>query len=778
MSAASTRSGGQKQPSEGLDLGPVRAALASDLDALTTRWSAEPTKADLLTLLAVTTGVGKTHALMDLVARDRREWLVICPTTLGVVEWAEGLALRGALPGEYKIHRPRSYASSAGKALCAHLESAEAVGAQNHPPSQSLCRDCPHGYHAVWELAGGNPELSAEIHARMEKWHRDHPDLPHPLDVAPCGYLLELADVRQARVLITTAAAFSESMLYSGAGADRTPRAVIIDEIPNLMADALVISAVVVDKWVLGAEAGLNALPARIERAERDGDDKRLKALAAASRALPDAIRALKELRDCFGAEALDLRRVGELAAVLGQVAKEAKTGSSTAAALWESVDVAWENGEDSEPKSSVDAALRAAKALAFACKRGSITAEPGYADQAGVWHGPRLHFSAPTALGEWLSAGPSPTHPVILADATPLRSNRAAVASLGGSTREYHPPISGPTRDSSKSWARGLHIEADAPGRAQELARRAKLWGAPDPVVVGHGPDVEQLVALGLGKQEDTGWWGGAMTRGHNHWSGRPMLIVSAPFLAPAAAEMAYLSDRALALAAGASEEEWPAWDGERILTPGRSVYALEAIQRWDDDRMGCEITQVIGRVRPLEHPGTPVHLLGPRIDLSPWGISVDELDEDLADKEQRRKIGRAELLVRGAEACARLERRGEKVTKITARAEGLRGRHDIYTELNDLRKSLPSWKEVEAYCRAELQRAKAETGFLAVVKTVTTKRGPRTVVVVVVDKDWLLAQRGRVVCEIRPKLPTRRNPIRFGGPQQACGACATCGP
>ena len=731
------------------------------------------------TLLALSPGVGKTSALAAAVGSSATPCLVLTPLSQAASAWkgrlraeGRGVALHQPRRADTEADRERTTAHSAPAGVCWRMVDVDAAGASNHVPSASVCRVCPHGLRSQWLGVEPGSDAAVAVIERIEAARTAHPDMPDPLDpnLSTCGYLPAVKLAAQADILVATAAAFTPTMLAftgrrsPGMMVEREDRALIVDEAPSLMRH-LCIDSQAAGLWLTALS--LAQLAVQREREQADHDD-----LAVIAQALADAHPHLNHLHAMLADGHLDRGKVEEIAAALQGAARTAPTGSSISAGRWETVKVRWTKNTGSDAESAVEAVLRAAVDLGWAAQHGALRLVPASLTADGTACPARIELAAPTQIGEALIALSAPT---VIADATASRTLRAIIQAQDGTIHDIRPPLPVTVRrDSSRGWGRGRGgrgADRRTEREAWELvvrARKMERSRQTRPVILTHKPWAELIVSRGWWPKQDVGWWG-ADERAHDRWMGRDMLIAGVPTLSPEAAENLYRADRALSLAAGAPAEDWPDWTPERVEHDGRMVSASEAIRAWDDDRVAGYLAQAVGRVRPLDHPGCEVLLLGPRINLEDHGVTVEELESEpgggAADRRQVARLGR---LLRLAEAAVKLESQGLTVTRAALRAEGVGGRSDLYSRLRAELAQAGSARSLAGRLRAELAAASAASGW----KVETTRSKPdadgatRVLIRAVLDEQWLAANTRRVIRHIRPPSECRSIPDRAATP------------
>jgi hypothetical protein len=727
-------------------------------------------------LMALAPGIGKTTALATALAPAPIPAVALTPLTTSSADWQRRLEEGGrAHAGHAPRHTPTkreikaTTPTTAPAGVCWRMRNVETAGAANHVPSWSICHGCPEGLRAGWYEAKGD-NASAEAHARIEMAVAAHPLMPHPLDpdTLPCGYTPAQRREAGESVVVATAAAFTPSMLTRPTPLDRRRRAdavLIIDEPADLIRRIAITARAVSDQM---EALGL----ARIVVA-RDREREDSARLARCAQVLDEIHPHLSRLHRMLVDDRLERSVVEEIGAALGPAARAAPTGTSISAGLWETVRVRWERGTGGGVESTVQAVLRFALDLAWAAQFGAMRLVPASAAADGTATPARIEISAPTSLGQVVIAGSAPT---IIADATPSRSLRAIVAAHGDTVVTLRPPLPvRVTRDSSRTRGRGRGGRDDGRRIEREAwavvvaAEKMRLRRGVRPIIITHRPWAKLIIKNKWWPADTTGWWG-ADERAHDRWARRDLVIAGTPTLPPDAAERAYLAERGMALDAGAPPADWPDWTPDRVESDGRMVPALPAISEWDEDRVGNALTQAIGRCRPLDHPGCEVLLLGPRIDLIEYGITVVELATASAgDASERSEVAHLARLRDWAEAGERLEDRGEEITRDALRAEGASGGNRVYTELRPMLAAAGTARALATRLRAELDAARAASGLrVEVARSRPDASGrTRTLVRVVPDEAWLTANTRQVV-RLLERPPARIEPVSAGSTGQ----------
>ncbi|MGC8513836.1 MAG: hypothetical protein ACP5P1_12505 [Acidimicrobiales bacterium] len=754
-------------------------------DGSTRRGPAPPSRP---TLLALSPGIGKTTALAAAVSGSATPCLVLTPLSETATAWRGRLQARG---GTVALHQPRRAPTdeerrqadglSAPAGVCWRMQDVAAAGVANHVPSASVCRVCPHGLRSQWLAVEHASSAAVALFERIEAAMKAHPHMPDPLgpNVAACGYLPAVKLAAQADVLVATAAAFTPTMLTVagrrtlGVPVEAQDRALIVDEAPPLTR-RLSIDSQVAGQWLTALTMAQLAVKREQEHDDRDDRDDRGD-LAVVALALQDVRPHLERLHKMLADGNVDRGDMEGIAAALHAAAKRAPTGTSISAGRWETIKVRWTTQPGSDAVSAVVAVLRAAVDVGWAAQHGALRLVPARITADGTGEPARIELAAPTQIGEALIAVSVPT---VIADATASRTLRAVVEAQGGTIHDIHPPVPVTVRrDSSRGWGRG-RSGAGATRRAQreawELVVRARKMHKPGrarPVILTHKPWAELIASRGWWPKHDVGWWG-ADERAHDRWAGRDMLIAGVPTLSPEAAEDLYRADRALALAAGAPEADWPEWTPQRVERAGRMASTCEAIQAWDDDRVAGHLAQAVGRVRPLDHPGSEILLLGPPVNLEQHGVTVEELDsEPDSGAGQRRHVARLGRLLRLAEAAANLESQHKKVTRAALRSQGAGGRSDLYSKLRAELARAGSARCLAGRLRAELAAETAASGWkLATARSRPDAAGnTRLLTRAVIDEEWLTANTRRVVNRIKRRCESPTAPARAALPARA---------
>jgi len=772
----------------------ARTALADDVERWvgeTEVWSAARTEGTgeagsapaPIHLLALSPGLGKTTTAAAAVAATSTPVLVTVPQVVAAQGWTK----RTARPGRSVVrHLPRTRPSPSDAAAtgidhrdapgtCRLMGAVETVGGANHVPAATLCAMCPHGLRAQLLATAAGSEREEAVLAKIDVFHHLHPLAPSPLErhTPSCGYIEALRRESEADVVVATDAAFSQTMLARQvAGEPAEARALVVDEAPTLWRGGYV-TATPVSEWM----TQLAATKLGVERAiERAADADEHASLVKVHDALTQAAPLLGALHAQLVSGRPDPEQVSEIAIGLAAAGRRA-TGATPGSARWEAVHLQWLRVGDETSAPAVQALLRAAVDLGWAVEHDTLRCMEAVYDEGGL--GSReaaVRFSVPTQIGAELV---SCSHPTLIADATPSRALRSVIEAQGGTIRRLYPPL--PllvTRDSSRGWGRGRRgrgAERRAEREAWEVVVRATKMAkrrGRRPAILTHLPWAQIIAERGWWPAELVGHWG-ADERAHDRWMGMDMVIAGVTTPSPEEAEAIYRAERALALAAGAPEDDWPRWKGERVMRGRRMVPTELAIAEWDADRLAGQLAQAIGRVRSLDHPGAEVLLLGPDIDLSGYGITVQAADQGGGGAKERRQVAHLGRLVRMAEVAADIHEAGKRITRAALRSAGVAARNDLYGELREGIDQYGSARALVIRLRDDLAEAQAASGYKVEVATSEPDASGRCRVLVraVIDEEWLVHTRRVVGLGYRPA--PKRTRISVHPVSTAC-ACA----
>ena len=652
-----------------------------------------------LKVIQAVTGLGKTRQTAELQAASGRWATVVTQTHDLGKEWERRWRAAGVPNNEIAHHIGRRTPTqeeaelfaeaianrSADKVVtppgvCLKPELVAEIALGNHLVAASACTTCPHGLAAQLVKASRkkDPQRKFELEDRLRERGLD------PATVIPCGAIPQFAKENATPLVLLAGTAVAPSQVNASGGKTRE---LVVDEVPTL-AKELQVRASDVAKWEDRVTNRLAWLRARLDEAEKRGNTE-------AAQAWQDAI----DLHETMIDELLDHTQALRVllsgrhgAPKVEDVADEAKAIRGVAerwltkeseTAEWERVEIEWKRLAIEH----LEVPLKAAIELGGAAVRGTLYLEGREHNQAKEYV---ARAFGPNALGQTVLLRASTGDPTTILDATPSAGVRAAIEHLGGEVRTAieRQPVR-VLDDPSHLMGRGrldqqVGRTEEAVGIIREMRTKLaeQLGCAPaDIPTLTHKPWAEACASSGMAGE--FGWWG-RDERGHNRWENAPgLLIVGPPLVPPSALRDAYRADRAFALAAGCSPDDWPEWDdddpmpirqivrvgGTDVAWAGR-LPADDHLRAWVLDYYGRSIAQAVGRLRGIRRDDAPVVvMLGPTPDLSAYGIHVEVFDGEgslalaptAADRGEARRV---EAEVRVLKAVTALQDDGQRAT------------------------------------------------------------------------------------------------------------------
>lgn len=562
------------------------------------------------TLVAAPTGAGKTTALQAAL-RDHPDTpvLILTRTQQLALELAAGIP--GAVVYRGRNGRTDEDGAPADEGHCHRYPTVAALGSRQRLIAPLACVTCPHGYAARLAQATGDLER-ADVVMRARQVGIDFEALSA---AEACSWQGQRIAIERATVVVACHASYSSTLAtYHDPIRGQIPRLVVVDEPPDLLAP-IVVEPSDPNSWLQVIARDLPYWQRRRDDAEAEAARRRsygdlsgattqdaeaaeagrhLAALRAAEPILQELAVDLARLAGTSGEVPVDVQaRIRELSAACAGLVQDQ-------AASWERAVLAWDGAESGTP-------LRAIRALAWACEHDTLAVHQGV-----------IVGSAPTALGEALLTA---SRQVVALDATPPRALCATVEALGGrvvrvAAAQNATVVVDPSRQHGLSWrGPGLSSSAGAGRRHSAVSRIdaqvRSTFAELDRVVVFVAKDLVEELRTALPEVRGVQNWG--RERGVNDYAGCDVALFGGPLGAPAAMEIAWRADRALALTAGADPADWPVWSdaverGVAIeIAPGVAVRspvplpADPAIREWVADRATALHIQAAGRARAL---------------------------------------------------------------------------------------------------------------------------------------------------------------------------------
>jgi hypothetical protein len=594
-------------------------------------------------LIKVTTGVGKSHLIRELIKLFKDVPLLILTRTH---ELAEDYQQAGAfqyhgrsepciepLNGiEYTETDMEENGNKFHDNNCFKYPVVQIVSENNHVPALTACRSCEHGRKFMLENyhERSQPYLDAKVWFAQNGFDSDRVE-----NVPACLWLSHQAKASRARVVVAPNASFSETLATWRTPDGDIPRLVIVDEIPDLTRQLEATSA------DLGTNARkcLDLMQFFSEKLNKVRSEQSLESetwvpelegilfdLKAGHAALQ---KLAKALGDSVGEDGLQ-RLSDDLVKQIKELHVYWLPGAT---ARWEKAELRYGH-EAFVP-------LRVMKGII----------ESVATRTAGVVDG-KLHVHEITTLGDRIRKG----LPTILLDATPSQAVEYMVRQKNGQIVDAI----------AKQHVRIVHFNQYLHGRTwknkdhqkQELAALANLrdqmWaetGGNPPVILTYLPHCELSE-----KNEDPEWgYFGRDDVGQDNWKGRNMLIFGGPLFSPTTQALAYNSELMLKRLAG--DKSSPDWSpevergmdvtvGNKSVTSKAPLPADPELRAWVLDNYARRMVQGIGRARAVwatEDKPINVWTAGglPLAGLATHGLEVAEYREErqnMNDESQHR--------------------------------------------------------------------------------------------------------------------------------------------
>lgn len=557
------------------------------------------------TLVEAGTGTGKTLTVIPQIVAAQDTTLIVTTTLDLARQIADNLSEAGH-PALVHVGRQgrdeRDDDDPPGPYECAHHETiVSPLGIANHVAAPNACAHCVEGHLGMSMLYLRRGDLDKAADAETEA-HNLAAEQGRDVDAcSPCQWIQRQDEERQARVLVTTAQAFTPEMAGWRSPGGKVQRHVVVDENVPLVTK-IVVTANNILEWKTLAANLLDAWrgPATDEWAVqleemRDYYTALLTALATAPTPEAKSVATRKVVED--------YRPTLEAAIVGSQGVPTAPT---------ERAHVAWDGTVEHFP-------LRAIEAMLWASKYGAWR----------VTDDSELVIVAPTPLLKTLKDGTCAGWTIL--DATPDPTVRALVEALGGHILEAIP-----TQPVHVNYhvARVHGKRALAADQADEV--NAIIWwldAYPTFAALGHKQVIKEVRERRRDFENRTTWWG--RHRGTNDFAGRDLLIVGSPVPSPQDIDMGWLTHQAvMSWVEGSPPASHPSDDRAHVsveVAPG--VWAASPLllpaddekREWILTRIENEVIQAVGRARAGLTPDrtTQVVIVGPPVRLARGGIT-----------------------------------------------------------------------------------------------------------------------------------------------------------
>ncbi|MBN8745073.1 MAG: hypothetical protein J0I24_12305 [Thiomonas arsenitoxydans] len=561
-------------------------------------------------LIQASTGLGKSYQIAQ-IAAQRQTPLLFLTATRDLRD--AFVAAVGQAGGQAQAYSGRAHAPGQPH-HCQRIEDGRSLAAKRRIQQPLLCRRCKHGLREQRDFyrAVGSDRQLARIQSVIES-AGFHEEIER---TTACNWIAHQRDTRSAPIVAAHYASFSSALAQwrqpilsaDDLNPPDLPRLIVIDETPPL-AQTVTITSEDIAQWsaqlgpaIERARADQTKAELLLRMAEREESRKlaqadikdanrRLASCKAAQDLLPLLAHWIAE-----SAHAADDRPIDPQPGVQ-QWAQDRLVTIQDGAALWEAahIDSRHNAGDWVIP-------LRAAAALGFSLRLDSAFARSG-----------SIQCVAPTPLGEAIASG---KHPVLLLDATAPRIIQHIVRAHGGTVEEIrvkqnlHLNIYADTprlRKDIRSNQEALQQRVTEVRAARQLAADEQMTDAQHIGVLTFEPVAERLG----GMARRVGHWF-AHERGTNAFEDRDLVVFGEPLEHPHAQRANYLGERAMALAAGAAETDWPRWDAARapaVFQGRRSAIRLPthpALRDWAADQFRQRLLQAVGRVRAVSSQET----------------------------------------------------------------------------------------------------------------------------------------------------------------------------
>lgn len=574
-------------------------------------------------LIKITTGVGKSHILRELV-RDTD----FADMPLLILTKNHELAAEYARVGafHYRGREAPPVAPICGDGYtqqdianswfsqntCFKYPLVTLVSQQNHAPATTACRSCEHGRKFILDTY----HERSRPYADAENWFdAQGVDTTAIKDVPACLWLSHQAQASRERVVVAPYQSYSQTLATRQSEDGPVPRLVVVDEIPDLTRPLAATSADL-GQHTAQCEELLEIFGHKLAATADSVDRADLQEIISD---LEIGQSMLSNIGAAIGASvgtAADQRLGNE---IIDRIKDWKVKWLPGATARWERAELHY----DKEPL----VPLRLLAALVASVSTGAYRLVRG-----------ALQVQEITPLGERLLSG----QPTLLIDATPSPALEALVRVKGGQI------VAAIARQNIRitHFAQYLHGRSFK-NKAHQQANLAALMGLQgqmatetggDPVVLTHLP---HNALAGASDNPDWGYWGRDEV-GHDRWNGRDMLIFGGPLLSPDAQAVAYNGELMLRRLAG--DESLPNWSmdvarDQLVVVGNNSVQARAPLpadpdlREWVLQDYGRRVVQAIGRARgPRAEQVINIWIAGglPLVGLAEHGLSVAEYRQE----------------------------------------------------------------------------------------------------------------------------------------------------
>lgn len=570
-------------------------------------------------LIKVTTGVGKSHLMREIIKSNPGiPMLILTRTHKLAADYAEvgafayhGRSQPSSDPRDeavgYTIDDLKKEGANFQQSDCFKYPVIELVAENNHVPALTACRECAHGRKFMIE----NYHESSQPHQDAATWFAAHPQANERKTPA-CLWLAHQRDAMRALVVVAPNASYSDSLaMMQRADGEAIPRMVIIDETPDLTRPVSA-SSKEMGIYVSKCRDAIEYLKKNAESSEET--DKIIADLEAAKGIFEDMGEALGKSVKAEGNQKLP----DEL---IHRIKKLHVDWLPGATGRWEKAEVRYGH-EPFVP-------LRMAKGLIQSVGTGTAGIEKG-----------QIHVHEMSNLGERIKKG----LPTIILDATPAGSVEYLVQQKGGQivdaiAKQHVRIVHFNQYLHGRTWKNREHQQSEL----EALLTFRELMGEETgkaPVVLTYMPHCQLA-----GKTEDQEWgYFGRDDVGQDNWKGRDMLIFGGPIFSPTTQAPSYNSELMLKRLAG--DKSSPDWSADVVrgvdVTVGNKVVTSKAplpadpdLRKWVLDNYARRMVQGVGRARAVwatEDKPINIWIAGglPLAGLAAHGLEVAEYREE----------------------------------------------------------------------------------------------------------------------------------------------------
>ena len=572
-------------------------------------------------LVKVTTGVGKSHLMRDIIkANSGTPMLILTRTHKLAQDYIEAGAFgyhgRSA-PVIDPADRSKGYTLADLKkpgaifqeSDCFKYQIIELVAENNHVPALTACRECPHGRKFMIE----NYHESSQPYLLAKAWFSSN-----PVDegaTPACLWLGHQRDASRAPVVVAPNASYSDSLatMQKPDGA-AVPRLVIIDETPDLTR-AISASSKEMGIYVSKCRDAIEYLKRNAEtNKDSEETDKIIADLESAQAIFEDVGEHLGKSVKAAGNQSLP----ADLAQRIRKLHVDWLPGAT---GRWERAELR-HGHEPFVP-------LRMAKGLIQSIGTNTAIIERG-----------EIHVHEMSNLGERIKKG----LPTIILDATPSPAVEYTVQQKGGQVvdaiaKQHVRIVHFNQYLHGRTWKNKEHQQSEL-----ESLLTFREWMMEEtgnaPVTLTYMPHCQLA-----GKTENPDWgYFGRDDIGQDGWKGRDMMIFGGPIFSPVTQALAYNSELMLKRLAG--DKTSPDWSAEiergTEVTVGNKVIASKAplpadpaLRAWVLDNYARRTAQGIGRARAVwasENKPINIWIAGglPLVGLAAHGLEVSEYREE----------------------------------------------------------------------------------------------------------------------------------------------------